>query len=204
MASDGQYTKWSLKASDHNARRVRNNQRRHRTRVKSRIAELGAALADTQQRLEAAEARVSELSTEIERLQSLVNEMTSETHQPPVLSRQGWNQNTGLTANEKLHASASHSLTQSQSSGITTADPWHSSFLYAFENDCSSLPNAERGESTIECKLAYKIIEQQNFRQLDVRSIQEWLKPGFRKGSRPGQGCCVNTNLLYAFIDVNS
>lgn len=47
-------TKWSSKPADHKIVRIRNNQRRHRERVKSRFAELESKLAKTQLELQEA------------------------------------------------------------------------------------------------------------------------------------------------------
>jgi hypothetical protein len=58
-------SKWSAKPADYKAARLRNNQRRHRERVKCRIAELEARLAVTQLQLEKALARITDLSNEL-------------------------------------------------------------------------------------------------------------------------------------------
>lgn len=60
--------KWSTKPADHNATRVRNNQRRHRARVKSRIQDLEARLDETNARLERALSTVASLTAELEAL----------------------------------------------------------------------------------------------------------------------------------------
>jgi hypothetical protein len=58
-------SKWSAKRADHKAARLRNNQRRHRERVKCHIAELEARLAATQLQLDKALARITDLSNEL-------------------------------------------------------------------------------------------------------------------------------------------
>ncbi|PSS00886.1 hypothetical protein BD289DRAFT_449995 [Coniella lustricola] len=60
--------KWSLKPADHNATRVRNNQRRHRARVKSRIEELETRLEQTSADLKAALSTIGTLTAELEAL----------------------------------------------------------------------------------------------------------------------------------------
>ncbi|KAK1766344.1 hypothetical protein QBC33DRAFT_589546 [Phialemonium atrogriseum] len=58
-------TRWSSKPATHKAERLRNNQRRHRERARCRVAELEARLEETQLRLEAALARIADLSEEL-------------------------------------------------------------------------------------------------------------------------------------------
>lgn len=60
--------KWSTKPAGHNATRVRNNQRRHRARVKSRIQDLEARLDEANARLERALSTVASLTAELEAL----------------------------------------------------------------------------------------------------------------------------------------
>lgn len=55
-------------SSDQNAVRLRDNQRRHRARVKSHIAELEARLAETKAQLNAALDKINYLTTEVESL----------------------------------------------------------------------------------------------------------------------------------------
>ncbi|KAL7785902.1 hypothetical protein V8C37DRAFT_393391 [Trichoderma ceciliae] len=54
--------KWSSKPADHKKVRVRNNQRRHRERVKNRIAELESKLANTQLQLQEALSTIERLT----------------------------------------------------------------------------------------------------------------------------------------------
>ncbi|KAL2167690.1 hypothetical protein VTG60DRAFT_909 [Thermothelomyces hinnuleus] len=63
--------RFSCKPPGHDAARQRENQRRHRARVKSRIAELEAALLDAQARLDEALQRIDALNTEVQRLRAL-------------------------------------------------------------------------------------------------------------------------------------
>lgn len=60
--------KFSSKPPEHKATRLRENQRRHRAKVKNRIAELEVALASTQSQLHAALERGKELDGEVTRL----------------------------------------------------------------------------------------------------------------------------------------
>lgn len=60
-------SKWSAKPADYNAARLRNNQRRHRQKVKDHVAELESRLSETQLQLDHALSRIAELSAELSR-----------------------------------------------------------------------------------------------------------------------------------------
>ncbi|KAK3692999.1 hypothetical protein B0T22DRAFT_486801 [Podospora appendiculata] len=60
--------KFSSKPPGHEAARLRENQRRHRARVKSQVAELQTSLSATQARLDTALLRIDELTAEVQRL----------------------------------------------------------------------------------------------------------------------------------------
>lgn len=66
--------KFSSKPPGHDAARQRENQRRHRARVKSRINELESALSDTQSKLEDALRQIESLTAEVQRLHALGSE----------------------------------------------------------------------------------------------------------------------------------
>jgi len=61
--------KFSCKPPGHDAARQRENQRRHRARVKSRIAELEASLSRAQSSLDDALKQIESLTAEVQRLQ---------------------------------------------------------------------------------------------------------------------------------------
>ncbi|KAM6485360.1 hypothetical protein HDV62DRAFT_354727 [Trichoderma sp. SZMC 28011] len=61
-------SKWSSKCPKQKATRIRNNQRRHRAKVKTHISTLEAELAESQRQLNAAEHRITALTAEVERL----------------------------------------------------------------------------------------------------------------------------------------
>ncbi|EON61709.1 hypothetical protein W97_00925 [Coniosporium apollinis CBS 100218] len=73
----------------------------------------------------------------------------------------------------------------------------------ASEECCLYLPPSDN-ESTTLCTQAYAMIEQQNFRGLDVHTIHQWLWAGFRKAKRTGEGCRVENGLLLALLDLVS
>jgi uncharacterized membrane-anchored protein YhcB (DUF1043 family) len=64
-------SRWSAKPADYNAARLRNNQRRHRKRVKDHVAELESRLSETQLQLDQALSRIAELSAELSRARRL-------------------------------------------------------------------------------------------------------------------------------------
>ncbi|SPO04113.1 uncharacterized protein DNG_06796 [Cephalotrichum gorgonifer] len=82
----GMISKWSVKPADHKAVRIRNNQRRHRERVKNHTATLEARLEETQLQLEKALARVAELTEELRLAKALI---PVETISPMALNRSG-------------------------------------------------------------------------------------------------------------------
>ncbi|KAK4243078.1 hypothetical protein C7999DRAFT_18512 [Corynascus novoguineensis] len=82
--------KFSCKPPGHDAARQRENQRRHRARVKNRIAELEASLSSAQSRLNDALKRIESLTAEVERLQHTLGSgstmsIQTTTQQQPVL-----------------------------------------------------------------------------------------------------------------------
>ncbi|KAJ2904741.1 hypothetical protein MKZ38_007359 [Zalerion maritima] len=72
---------------------------------------------------------------------------------------------------------------------------------YSADADCTHLPPPGPGESTIHCKAAYRIIEERNFKGMDVGAIKSWLGPGFRRAIIQGDGCRVDSHLVFALID---
>jgi hypothetical protein len=70
--------------------------------------------------------------------------------------------------------------------------------------DCSHLPPPARGESTIPCKAAYDIIQQQNCYELDLSFIEGFLVPGFRGATIRGEGCRVESSRVFSVIDAIS
>lgn len=70
---------------------------------------------------------------------------------------------------------------------------------------CRNLPPPELGKPSTGCKDAYCIIDQQNYKALDSSVIYEWLESGFRRPISEGDGCRVDTALLFTLLDwINS
>lgn len=174
-----QIEKWSSKPADYNATRVRNNQRRHRARVKSHIQDLENRLQETNSKLESALSTVASLTAELEALRrgtstaptSSDNCSPSTVHNPADIS--------GTSA----------TLSQSVSGGDIA------------DCNCQGLPAPAPGESTVPCSSAFQIIEQQNYSGVEVTTIKAWLGPGFRKPLKPGESCRVESNRLYELLD---
>lgn len=204
--------KWSLKATDYNANRVRNNQRRHRARVKSRIEELEARLGETNAKLEAALSTISSLNAELKGIR--VGRASIDSHlEPP----RPW-----AHASQDLQSDSQPYLQMSHN-GITPGIPDSKiqepvcapgpendqagpvvSASATWDNDaiCDCLdgaPPPAQGESTMSCNSALQIIEQQNFSGIEVTTIKAWLGPGFRL--KPGEACRVETKKLYELLD---
>ena len=69
------------------------------------------------------------------------------------------------------------------------------------EQGCFDLAPPSPGKSTTRCRDAYIIIAQQNYRWLEISAIRRWLEPGFRGALVEGDGCRVETDLLFALLD---
>ncbi|KAF9786555.1 hypothetical protein IL306_011404, partial [Fusarium sp. DS 682] len=72
-------SKWSAKSADHKAARLRNNQRRHRKRVKDHIAEFESRIADTQLQLSQALVHINKLSEKLQQARMGRDSMQLET-----------------------------------------------------------------------------------------------------------------------------
>jgi hypothetical protein len=56
------------------------------------------------------------------------------------------------------------------------------------------------GESTMLCSEAYILIAQQNFRGINQGDVATWLWNSFRRPLQPGEGCRVNTDMLFSLL----
>lgn len=207
--------KWSSKPADHNAARVRNNQRRHRARAKEHAQDLERRLEETSARLEAALQTITHLAQEVEILRGRVFATTPAPTWPPQLPPP--TVATGPPA-VAAHVEAepvdpTPILDPERESGAptteipeTTAPPPPPPPPPAETSDnadcgCERLPPQAPGESTLPCSSAFRIIEQQNFSGVEVTTIRAWLGPGFRRPLRPGEACRVETNRVYELLD---
>ncbi|ELQ33539.1 hypothetical protein MGG_08028 [Pyricularia oryzae 70-15] len=237
-------SKWSAKPSDYQAVRLRNNQRRHRKKVKDHIAELESRLSETQMQLDQALSRIAELSDALSRIrpdpvllqnhkasgqsprtrrQTATDEhlWLSINHSPT--AAQGLDQahprlaalrqedqvtQTSLTPSLSVHGEFSASSLRPVSLGpctsnvaVQTADLGSEAVADAEEEDCRSMPLPEPGKPTTRCRDAFLIINQQNHKALDSSFIRMWLKPGYRRSISDGDGCRVDTVLLFSLLD---
>lgn len=222
--------KFSSKPPGHDVARQRENQRRHRARVKSRITELEAALSDTQNKLEDALRHIEDLTAEVQRLHTLGSEALTPQRQAAVVQEPDYDETDQSIEQEYPTPSASSCPERENSCGIsrpctitpqkptTSASPHpiapgtpvlvdlqgDAVPLSDFENpdsDCPLLPAPGRDESTIPCRDAYSIIKERSTPEFDLSAANEWLKPGFRRAIVPGTGCRVQTHILFAFVD---
>ncbi|CAM1506141.1 Fc.00g057820.m01.CDS01 [Cosmosporella sp. VM-42] len=56
------------------------------------------------------------------------------------------------------------------------------------------------GESTMLCSEAHILIARQNFKGITQREVATWLWNGFRRSLQPGEGCRVNTDMLFSLL----
>ncbi|KFH47297.1 hypothetical protein ACRE_019290 [Hapsidospora chrysogenum ATCC 11550] len=219
-------SKWSTKPADHKVTRQRNNQRRHRQRVKDRIADLEARLEKTQRQLSQALDRVAELTSELDRVRrgSLpapgAEDAVASGDQGLVLGNPGLGDDSPT-----IDPPSSQDASQPPDPGTTWSkapcggspaahDPASLSWATApalpddavvppdsWDEECCDLPHPKPGTSTTRCRDAYIIISQQNYRALDVHTIRQWLEPGFHGALHKGDGCRVDTEVLFALLD---
>ncbi|KFA60399.1 hypothetical protein S40285_10532 [Stachybotrys chlorohalonatus IBT 40285] len=224
-------SKWSAKPADHKAVRLRNNQRRHRKRVKDQIAELESRLEETQLQLNEALARIVELSEELEqarRTRNGADEPLAREHSYHSIQVRESSKNLGCQdgrlviqqekgeANQQTSLAPNESIPMGSSAGNLApilSTPWTSeitvptfmlnydAFIDSEDRGCHNLPLPEPGKSTIRCQDAYLTITQQNYKALDSSVIRGWLGPGFRGEISEGDGCRVDTDLLFTLLD---
>ncbi|KAI3399748.1 hypothetical protein diail_5816 [Diaporthe ilicicola] len=197
--------KWSSKSADHNAIRVRNNQRRHRARAKEHVLDLERRLEETSAKLEAALQTISHLAKEVDILRERVSP-PSESPQPTLMTTIPGEphveaQPLGSTPYQGINGGAQSHTNESPS--ISDADPTIQTAETGDNADCGcdGFPTEAPGESTLPCSSAFRIIEQQNFSGVEVTTIRAWLGPGFRKPLKPGEACRVETNRVYELLD---
>lgn len=233
--------KFSTKPPGYEAARQRENQRRHRARVKCRITDLEANLEATQTRLDEALKRIEQLTAEVQRLQATTQSSQEPSKQPdlvghassipePAASCGGGCKSTenACPSQEVLPLSSdaiadpvSHGLNSAVASDlfearsstlpsspfqpVDTSPPELSSDQPTISNnpndDCNLLPPPSPGESTIRCREAYSMLKERVMADFDPELATEWLKPGFRRAVCPGDGCRVQTHVLFAFVD---
>ncbi|RBR19982.1 hypothetical protein FVER53590_25022 [Fusarium verticillioides] len=193
-------TKWTLNP---HPTRVRDNQRRHRARVKARTESLEAQLNATQQELQAAQARIHELESFITVNRPL---FFSEQGELPVglgSSNSGCGEPTFTTLDERFRQQDPDRNAVATFLEVAPTDEIASamfSTVQHYDKD-DKLPPVAAGESTTLCRVAYEIIEQHNMTGVEPCEIEHCLQPGFRRPTREGEGCRVETTILYALID---
>ncbi|KAF3769765.1 hypothetical protein M406DRAFT_66236 [Cryphonectria parasitica EP155] len=219
--------KWSLKPTDHNTIRTRNNQRRHRARVKSRLEDLEKRLEEADARLEAALSTISVLTAELEDLrargtqtlhrQSLFPRCAGPSPPVPatapvVIPDTHYEKDPQKVSDPSEPSVLQHNVPvtsiSSDPAGQATARTVTPTPDEIIDDDdgsncnCQTLPPSGPGESTIACTSAFQIVEQQNLSgAVEVAMVRAWLGPGFRRALRPGEACRVETNRLFELLD---
>lgn len=223
-------TKFSAKPPGYDAARQRENQRRHRARVKGKMSDLEAALASTQAELEAALRQVEHLTAEVDKLRSLVpmsidcqrtsttrlDELVTHPVDPELPGPHNSPTDTHTLSEEaptlpipraerKTCAQDQQTSCSSEPTATGTPETVLLSSIEDPDSDCPLLPPPLPGESTITCRDAYKIIKDRNALSdtdsIDSETMNGWLKPGYRRAIIPGSGCRVETHVLFDFID---
>lgn len=206
--------KFSSKPPGHDAARQRENQRRHRARVKGRIAELEAALSSTQNKLDDALACIDTLTAEIQRLRRAL------ASSPPATAAALSQQQPSISSCSSCTVPPDPDTSESAKPDITCASRPSSEFsqslasiaelqaealadpnLDDLDHDCPSLPPPGAGESTMPCRDAYSILKNRLTPEVDLAMATTWLRPGFRRAVAPGAGCRVQTHVVFSFVD---
>lgn len=204
--SEPSILKWSTRPADHNAIRVRNNQRRHRARAKEHVQDLEKRLEETSARLDAALQTISHLAQEVEILRGRVLSSPAWSQLPPPATETA----PGVAPVEAPPVDPTpiqdpldlDSHTEEPLEVLdTTAQPSSAETAENADCGCDGYPPQAPGESTLPCSSAFRIIEQQNFSGVEVTTIRAWLGPGFRRALRPGEACRVETNRVYELLD---
>ncbi|KAF5607991.1 hypothetical protein FPANT_620 [Fusarium pseudoanthophilum] len=193
-------TKWTLNP---NPTRVRDNQRRHRARVKARTESLEAQLNATQQDLQAARARIHELESFITANRPLFVSKQGELPVGLGASNSGCDELTFTTLDERSGQQELGRNAVASFFEIECTDELSSTMFSTVQrhDKDDQLPPVAAGESTTLCRVAYEIIEQHNITGVESFEIETCLRPGFRRATRMGEGCRVETTILYALID---
>ncbi|PTB37387.1 uncharacterized protein TrAFT101_011112 [Trichoderma asperellum] len=224
-------SKWSSKSKSpkQKATQIRDNQRRHRAKVKAHISTLENELAESQRRLIAAEHRITALTAEVKRL---VEEARGEPALTSISSvERSFNSPTPHTTLEYAYCrplnnqrqrgnslpskhnamvnlpfdrpvipNSNNDLSGLNAGNDIEVDESTLALAFVAEYDCQTLPLPQPGESTTNCVAAYRIIGQQNFKGVDMEAIHQCLQSGYRRATRPGDGCTVVNSHLFGLI----
>ncbi|CAJ0552631.1 Ff.00g007090.m01.CDS01 [Fusarium sp. VM40] len=236
--------KWSLKPHNHNATRVRNNQRRHRARIKTRLESLEIELAQSQDELRTARDRIEELEALL-RAKASCSAPGQQFEDPaqssyctpdqviveqPLPELQlgdlgGGLSNSGvcrrpLTSVNQLATlqdcgqrsilspvinilAGDMAIVNEYATGHIDTGIFGFSLLAQYEHN-RDLPLVVPHESTTLCRVAFEIIARQNMVGIDPGELERQLWSGFRREAKQGEGCRVDTKVLYAVIDYMS
>lgn len=192
-------TKWSIKktAPSDDAARVRNNQRRHRERVRTYITELETKVANLEDHLGAASVTIEDLRRENEALRKGVASQGPRVQSPAIHNESGLLG--ALRPTEPLPSA--HTATDRSKFDRLCCRPRLADVADANEDDPEDLPVPQEGESTTSCETAYRMLEQQSAGNLDADTAEQFLRPGYRRALRQGDGCRVQTQLVYGLLD---
>lgn len=204
-AANGLMTRWSVKkAPNHDAVRQRDNQRRHRERVKGYITKLEGKVQSQETELSQAYQRIEELVREVQVLKKL----SACGNSPPCSSAPMSQATTTQPTNEVL----AEDDAQAQRPGDVTLHPGDNMVPQCYRrgscdpsgadvSDCEDLPPPGAGESTTGCRAAFKILEQQSTDPLDIGAVEQFLRPGYRRALQRGDGCRVDSHLFFGLLD---
>ncbi|PTB62132.1 hypothetical protein BBK36DRAFT_1129896 [Trichoderma citrinoviride] len=206
-------SKWSSSCPKQKATRIRNNQRRHRAKVKAHISDLESELAESRRQLAAAEHRIKALTAEVEQLQSearrepcsapltpAYHHTSTHDHQPVLEPRCCWMSGSQRQLG-KLTTHDQDVMINSSLTNGTERDNFNLALSFVAQYKSQNLPPPQPGESTTSCAAAYSIIAQQNFKGFGLDDIHQWLQSGYRQAIRSEDGCAVANSLVHSLIN---
>lgn len=233
------------KTHEEDLARVRENQRRHRAKIKDQVTTLEDKLAEKEALLAKAEEQIAELTAALEFERSRPRERQIETTpdtsfadteqttpeefiQPdeiqlqqsrtsvdedftpagkrPCEGRCPWvylaTVGTADSQPSPLPSSSSRDSNDSPKDMITlTGSSSYTETVELATKQCLDLDPPRFGESTTLCITAYNLIDQQNFRGLEISTVYQWLRQGFRSGHDRMDGCRVENSILFSLLD---
>lgn len=215
MDSGALLTKWSSKPPDHKTKRVRDNQRRHREKVKRQITNLESQLAQTELALTKALCTIGQLKcsntrlvSELQRLSGshtanisvTANEQAEETDDPDG-TRPRYEDAHDLKAKFARMNSESHNSPVLGSIWTEETRQMHDAVLDVDEKASSNLKPPEADETITRCRDAYRLVADLNYAGLEPVALRALMEPGFRGLSAEEGTCGIENKWLFAVLD---
>lgn len=207
--NDARLHKWSIKPGTINKSvRVRENQRRHREKVRNNIAQLESELAQSREQLQDALSTIEQLRVEL----ATANDRSNTA---PAMRARTQRSEDALPDTAREHGRAAQNELKvhccSRRSENASANPLLASTSIAeirsnqseqsYKDQYCTMKPPGNTASTIPCTDALKIVAENNHAGLDTAKIHQWLQPGYRRPSVSQNGCRVDNQLVFTLLD---